>query len=47
MPEYLEYSDKYTDDTYEYRHVFLTQEVFNRLPKGKLLAEEEWRRLGI
>ena len=44
----IEYSDKYTDDKYEYRHVFLTIEMFQRLPKdGRLLTEREWRSLGV
>jgi cyclin-dependent kinase regulatory subunit CKS1 len=30
------YSDKYSDDTYEYRHVILPEEVKNMLPKDYL-----------
>jgi cyclin-dependent kinase regulatory subunit CKS1 len=48
FPTEIEYSDKYKDDKYEYRHVFLTIEMFQRLPKeGRLLAEREWRNLGV
>ena len=47
-PDEIEYSDKYTDGVYEYRHVILPKEVMKRIPlKGKLLTEEEWRKLGI
>ena len=31
MPHYpndIEYSEKYQDNTYEYRHVILTKEIF-------------------
>ncbi len=45
-PEEIEYSDKYSDDYYEYRHVALPKAVFKRIPKGKLLTENEWRGLG-
>ncbi len=51
MPHYpsdIEYSDKYKDDYYEYRHVVLPKEVYKKMPvKGKLLSEAEWRSLGI
>ena len=47
FPEKIEYSDKYTDDSYEYRHVTLTKEVYEKLPRGRLLEEKEWRGLGI
>ena len=45
--EEIEYSDKYCDEHYEYRHVFLPKEVYKFMPKGKLLSENEWRSLGI
>lgn len=45
-PEEIEYSDKYFDDYYEYRHVILPKHVFKKIPKGnqililgKLLSE--------
>ena len=48
FPEEIEYSDKYLDDLYEYRHVFLTLKMYQRLPKNnKLLTEKEWRTLGV
>lgn len=40
-------SEKYFDDSYEYRHVSLPKEVAARLPKGRLLTEPEWRSLGV
>jgi cyclin-dependent kinase regulatory subunit CKS1 len=50
MPHYpseIEYSDKYCDDYYEYRHVMLPKEVYKKMPRSKLLAEGEWRALGV
>ncbi|CAK91935.1 unnamed protein product (macronuclear) [Paramecium tetraurelia] len=46
-PEDIEYSDKYQDEFYEYRHVILPKHVFKKLTKGKLLNEMEWRGLGV
>jgi cyclin-dependent kinase regulatory subunit CKS1 len=44
----IEYSDKYEDSTYEYRHVILPKELSKRLPHpARLLSETEWRGLGI
>jgi cyclin-dependent kinase regulatory subunit CKS1 len=50
MPHYpkeIEYSDKYYDDYYEYRHVILPKEIFKKLPAKKLLTESEWRSIGL
>uniref|UniRef100_A0A061RGL8 Cyclin-dependent kinases regulatory subunit n=1 Tax=Tetraselmis sp. GSL018 TaxID=582737 RepID=A0A061RGL8_9CHLO len=47
MPPHFQYSEKYYDDVYEYRHVILPQEVARMLPKGQLLSEDEWRRMGV
>lgn len=38
-PDEIEYSDKYMDDYYEYRHVILPREVYKKVPRGRLLAE--------
>jgi cyclin-dependent kinase regulatory subunit CKS1 len=46
-PEEIEYSEKYSDCLYEYRHVILPKELYKKLPKGKLLSENEWRSLGV
>ena len=44
-----EYSERFTDDTFEYRYVVLPRD---RLPELRskpdpLLSEEEWRGMGI
>ena len=43
----IDYSDKYYDATYEYRHVTLPKELSKQIPAGRLLSEREWRSLGI
>ena len=50
MPHYpkdIEYSDKYKDDTFEYRHVILPKTVFKKMDKKRLLSEMEWRAIGV
>jgi cyclin-dependent kinase regulatory subunit CKS1 len=59
MPHYpseVEYSDKYMDSKFEYRHVTLTKEMYRRVqeittassgPGVRLLSESEWRWVGI
>lgn len=42
-----QYSEKYEDDTYEYRHVILSSDAYRRMPHGRLLSEKEWRDLGV
>ncbi|TDH74059.1 hypothetical protein CCR75_005923 [Bremia lactucae] len=42
----IEYSEKYVDDTHEYRHVILPKEMQRSLP-DRLLTETEWRQLGV
>lgn len=32
---------------YEYRHVILPKEIAKKIPKGRLLTENEWRHLGV
>lgn len=46
-PEEIEYSEKYSDDVYEYRHVLLPKNVYKAMPKNRLLSESEWRALGV
>lgn len=41
------YSDKYTDEKYEYRHVMLPKEIAKQVPKTHLMSESEWRSLGV
>lgn len=44
----IEYSDKYQDSQFEYRHVILPKEIAKRLPKQMaLLSENDWRALGV
>jgi len=43
----IQYSEKYYDDVYEYRHVVLPSDIAQRLQKGRLLSEVEWRDLGV
>ncbi|EMD38221.1 hypothetical protein CERSUDRAFT_113376 [Gelatoporia subvermispora B] len=60
VEEYIEkihYSERYSDDEYEYRHVILPKPLFKMIPKQffspdnsgvlRLLTEEEWRGIGI
>jgi cyclin-dependent kinase regulatory subunit CKS1 len=50
MPHYpkeIEYSEKYNDALYEYRHVILPKEIFKKLPARRLLSESEWRSIGV
>ena len=50
MPHYpkeIEYSEKYYDDYYEYRHVILPKEIFKKIEERRTLKEDEWRALGI
>eukprot|EP01006_Ploeotia_vitrea_P063801 TRINITY_DN86292_c0_g1_i1.p1 TRINITY_DN86292_c0_g1~~TRINITY_DN86292_c0_g1_i1.p1 ORF type:complete len:114 (+),score=0.20 TRINITY_DN86292_c0_g1_i1:48-389(+) len=41
------YSEKYYDDVHEYRHVTLPKEIAKLIPKGYLMADREWRSLGV
>ncbi|CAF0839116.1 unnamed protein product [Brachionus calyciflorus] len=41
------YSDKYFDDTHEYRHVMLPKELAKIVPKDHLMSEAEWRSIGV
>ncbi|KZV62155.1 cyclin-dependent kinase regulatory subunit, partial [Peniophora sp. CONT] len=60
LDEYIDkihYSDRYSDDYYEYRHVILPKPLFKMIPKQyfsaddpgtlRLLSEAEWRGIGI
>jgi len=50
-PEEIEYSERYNDDTFEFRHVILPKAIAKdmfRITGGKrLLEEDEWRGLGV
>ncbi|XP_066932636.1 cyclin-dependent kinases regulatory subunit-like [Clytia hemisphaerica] len=41
------YSERYSDDENEYRHVIIPKELIKKLPKDRYMTEEEWRALGI
>jgi cyclin-dependent kinase regulatory subunit CKS1 len=53
----IHYSDKYSDDEYEYRHVILPKPLLKLIPKAffspddsgtlRILSETEWRGIGI
>jgi len=45
--EEIQYSVKYEDNDYEYRHVTLPSELGKQVPKNHLLTETEWRNLGV
>lgn len=47
MSSQIAYSEKYHDDVYEYRHVILPRDVAALVPKERLMAESEWRKLGV
>jgi len=41
------YSDKYNDGQFEYRHVMIPKDLAKLVPKTHLMAEAEWRNLGV
>eukprot|EP01084_Bolivina_argentea_P226974 383346_1 len=44
----IEYSEKYQDAQYEYRHVILSDVAVKQVKKmGNLLSEAEWRNIGV
>ncbi|GBP44175.1 Cyclin-dependent kinases regulatory subunit [Eumeta japonica] len=43
----IQYSERYTDDVYEYRHVILPPDLARLVPKSHLMTETEWRNLGV
>ncbi|XP_057301619.1 cyclin-dependent kinases regulatory subunit 1-like [Hydractinia symbiolongicarpus] len=43
----LQYSEKYEDTEYEYRHVIVPRKYTDMIPKHHLMTETEWRNLGI
>ncbi|CAM9691470.1 unnamed protein product [Phaeothamnion confervicola] len=47
MSSRIEYSEKYSDSNFEYRHVILPKDMARNLPKSRLLTEEEWRGMGV
>ncbi|XP_044314695.1 cyclin-dependent kinases regulatory subunit isoform X1 [Drosophila rhopaloa] len=48
MPaDQIQYSEKYFDDNFEYRHVILPPDLAKHVPKAHLMTETEWRNLGV
>ena len=45
-PDNIEYSEKFYDFIYEYKHVILPKSYLKKIPK-RLMTEQEWRDLGI
>ncbi|KAJ8905419.1 hypothetical protein NDN08_001926 [Rhodosorus marinus] len=43
----IQYSEKYYDDQFEYRHVILPKDIAKYVPRSRLMSEEEWRALGV
>lgn len=43
----IEYSEKYQDGKFEYRHVILPKDHARNLPKNRTLTELEWRNIGV
>eukprot|EP00794_Sanderia_malayensis_P011258 gene11258-12438_t len=41
------YSDRYYDETHEYRHVILPKELHKFVPTEHLMTETEWRNFGV
>ena len=39
FPNEIEYSEKFTDDLYEYRHVILPREIYNTVNVKRILIE--------
>jgi cyclin-dependent kinase regulatory subunit CKS1 len=46
-PKQIDYSEKYYDNYYEYRHVILPKDIFKKIPAKRLLSESEWRSIGV
>ncbi|WVQ81203.1 hypothetical protein IAT38_003325 [Cryptococcus sp. DSM 104549] len=57
LSERIIYSDRYSDDNFEYRHVILPKAMLKLIPKRyfsaedpnllRILEEDEWRGIGI
>lgn len=43
----IAYSERYSDDQYEYRHVILPRDIARLVPRTHLMTETEWRNLGV
>jgi len=43
----IQYSERYFDQIYEYRHIILPPDLANQVPTCHLMSESEWRNLGV
>lgn len=43
----IRYSERYESEDYIIRHVFLPKSLVERIPKDRLMTEEEWRGIGV
>ncbi|XP_022187966.1 cyclin-dependent kinases regulatory subunit [Nilaparvata lugens] len=43
----IQYSDRYFDENYAYRHVILPMDIAKEVPRNHLMTEGEWRNLGV
>lgn len=43
----IQYSEKYSDTQFEYRHVLLPVDLSKMVPRTHLMSESEWRNLGV
>eukprot|EP01083_Nonionella_stella_P064502 168165_1 len=46
-PTRFVYSERHFDDHYEYRGVWVPQDVMQNIPSDRLLHEDEWRAIGV
>eukprot|EP00483_Globobulimina_turgida_P002817 UN02822 len=47
MAKDIEYSEKYCDDHFEYRHVILPKSLKSEVSRTRLMSEQEWRAIGV
>eukprot|EP00483_Globobulimina_turgida_P006799 UN06811 len=47
MAKDIEYSEKYCDDCFEYRHVILPKSLKSEVSRTRLMSEQEWRAIGV
>lgn len=49
MSNDMEYSEKYEDELFEYRHVVCPRHMAKEglIPKNRLMDDKEWRALGV
>ena len=43
----IQYSERYKDNYFEYRHVIIPKSLARQIPSYRLLSEFEWRAIGI